>query len=163
MTRTLVLANPAHPLRIDAAQAAPAARAPLPRPPHRARLRLRRGAAARLAPLASDGFGAGHSDDGRKVDVLEVMSPVVKRGIERKSLALGRRHAIPHRYQVSRVEDAVDLRVYTVELDEVEAALQALALLVEVVREAGDAGSERQRLDRPLSGGSAGRATLPLA
>ena len=82
--------------------------------------------------------------------VLEVVRPVVQRGIEWERLALRRRRRLPQGGDVARVEDAVDLRVHAVELDEVDAALEPLAFRVEVVRHLGDARAERQPLDEPL-------------
>ena len=78
------------------------------------------------------------------------MLPVVQRCVERKLLALSRGHPLPERHQVSRVEDAVDLCVDTVKLNQVEAAFQPVALFVEVVGQVGDACPERQPFDRPL-------------
>src|SRR5712671_2532159 len=84
--------------------------------------------------------------------VLEVVLPVVERGVEWKRLALGRRHLLPDGHQVAGVEDAVDLGVNAVELDQVDAAIESFPLRVQLIRQLGDAGAQRQPLDRPLRG-----------
>ena len=77
------------------------------------------------------------------------MLPVVQRGVEWKLLALSRRHTFPDRHEVSRVEDAVDLCVDAVKLNQVEAAFQPLALFVELVREVGDARPGTENIVEP--------------
>ncbi len=82
--------------------------------------------------------------------VLHVVIPRVQRRIERKRLLLGGRQLVPHRHEVSRVEDAVHLGVHAVQLDEGEPALQPLALCVQVVGQRRRAGAKRQTLHQPL-------------
>ena len=118
--------------------------------PHRARLGPGRGRAGGLLALARRRLGPRHAHDRREMHVLEVMRPVVQRGVERKFLLLGRRDLFPQRGHVARVEDAVDLGVHAVELDQVQPPVEALALGVQVVRDRGDAGAQRQALDDPL-------------
>ena len=127
-----------------------AAGATLDRRADRAGLCLGRGAPARLLALARDCFRARHAHHRRKVHVLEVVRPVVQRGVERKGLSLCCRHLIPQLHHMARVEDAVDLRVHAVELDQVEPAVEPVALGGQVVRHLCDARSERQALDDPL-------------
>src|ERR1051325_3614458 len=80
------------------------------------------------------------------------MRPVVARRIERERLALCVRNPLPQRLDVARVEDAVDLRVDAIKLDQVEAAIESLSLRVQVVRGLGDARAQWQPLDEPLRG-----------
>src|SRR5258708_31612445 len=86
------------------------------------------------------------------MNVLEVVLPVVQRGIEWKRLALFSRHLFPDGHEVARIEDAVDLGVDAVELNQVDTTVETLALCVQVVGQAGNTCSERQPLDQPLSG-----------
>src|SRR5665213_1421339 len=58
--------------------------------------------------------------------VLEVVVPVIQRWVERKLFAFFRRDLVPYLRDVARIEDAVDLGVDAVELDEVDGAFQAL-------------------------------------
>ena len=136
--------------------------APLQGRANRARLRLGRGASARLATFSRNRLSARHADHGRKVDVLEVMLPVVQRGIERELLALGRRYPLPHGHEVPRVEDAVNLRVHAVKLNQVEAPLEPLTFTVEVVGKVCDARTQRQPLHRPLRGTDELQSSLPF-
>src|SRR5439155_17831329 len=73
-----------------------------------------------------------------------------QRGIERKSLLLGGRELVPHRHEVARVEDAVHLGVYAVQLDQPQPALESLALRVQVVGKWRRARAKRQTLHQPL-------------
>jgi len=61
------------------------------------------------------------------------MRPVIKRRIEWKFLALCRRRLLPQRHHVPRVEDAIDLGIHAVELDQVEPSIQSVAFRRQVV------------------------------
>ena len=82
--------------------------------------------------------------------VLEVVVPVIQRWVERKLFAFFRRDLVPYLRDVARIEDAVDLGVDAVELDEVDGAFQALAFPVEVIGDLCDIGAEGQSLHNPL-------------
>ena len=78
------------------------------------------------------------------------MVPVIQRWVEWKLFALVRWDLVPYLRDVARVEDAVDLGVDAVELDEVDSTFQAFALPVEVIGHLCHIGPERQSLDDPL-------------
>src|SRR5207237_4276024 len=115
------------------------------------RLWLRRGAAAGPRPLPRPRVRAGHPHDRGQVHVLEVVTPGVDGWIEWETLTLRLRQAVPEPDQVPGVEDAVHLRVDAVQLGQVERALEACLLLVEVVRPASHAEPQRESLDQLLS------------
>ncbi len=124
--------------------------APLDRRAHRARLGFDGGAAGRLLAFALHGLRPRHTDDSREVHVLEVVLPVIQRSVKGEDRALGRGNLFPHRHQVAGVEDAVDLGVNAIELDQVQPAVESLALSIQVVGQVGHAGAERQPFDHPL-------------
>ena len=82
--------------------------------------------------------------------VLEVVRPVVQGGVERKLRAFRRGHLLPQGHHVACVEDAVDLGVDAIKLNQVQAAVETVTFGVEVVGNLRHARAKWQTFDDPL-------------
>src|SRR5262249_19909159 len=111
-----------------------------------------RGARRRWA-LARARVGTRHPHDRWKVNVVEVVAPLVQGGIEAEALPLGRGQALPEAEQVPRVEYAVHVNVDAVQLSEVEDPLEPAFFIIELVRPAGGCSAQGKPLDQLLRSG----------